>query len=163
GHTAAALEMGEAESAARTVGLHGVRLEIRRAQDIARDFEALKGRAEALYVPTDPTLTSNHGRIITLANRPRLPLLATQRARIDAVSLMSYGPNHQNVVRPRRRLCGQNSARGEAWRHSGCAAEQVRSRPQSDRRQGGRPRNLAKAARARRRGDRVRWRSVIVT
>ena len=40
GYPAAVLEMGEAESAARTVGLDVVRLEIRRALDIAPAFEA---------------------------------------------------------------------------------------------------------------------------
>ncbi len=88
GYPAAVLEMGEAESAARTVGLDVVRLEIRRAQDIAPAFEALKGRAEALYVTTDPILNSNHVRIITLANLSRLPMIATQREFVDGGSLM---------------------------------------------------------------------------
>ena len=44
------LEMGEVQAAARTLGLEVVTLEIRRAEDIAPAFEALKGRADALYV-----------------------------------------------------------------------------------------------------------------
>src|SRR5215469_4998369 len=99
GYAAAVLEMGEAESAARTVGLDVVRLEIRRAQDIAPAFEALKGRAEALYVTTDPILNSNHVRIVTLANLARLPMIATQREFVDAGSLMSYGPNYSDLFR----------------------------------------------------------------
>src|SRR5262249_46951552 len=99
GYAAAVLEMGEAESAARAVGLDVVRLEIRRAQDIAPAFEALKGRAEALYVTTDPILNSNHVRIITLANLARLPMIATQREFVDAGSLMSYGPNYSDLFR----------------------------------------------------------------
>ena len=99
GYPAAVLEMGEAESAARTVGLNVVRLEIRRAQDIAPAFEALKGRAEALYVTTDPILNSNHVRITTLANLARLPMITTQREFVDAGSLMSYGPNYPNLFR----------------------------------------------------------------
>src|SRR5262249_52824138 len=99
GYPAAVLEMGEAESAARTLGLDVVRLEIRRAQDIAPAFEALKGRAEALYVTTDPILNSNHVRITTLANLARLPMIATQREYVDAGSLMSYGPNYSNLFR----------------------------------------------------------------
>ena len=95
GYPAAVLEMGEAESAARTVGLDVVRLEIRRVQDIAPAFEALKGRAEALYVTTDPILNSNHVRVITLANLARLPMIATQREFVDGGSLMSYGPNYR--------------------------------------------------------------------
>jgi putative ABC transport system substrate-binding protein len=99
GYPAAVLEMGEAESAARTVGLDVVRREIRRAQDIAPAFEALKGRAEALYVTTDPILNSNHVRIITLANLARLPMIATQREFVDAGGLMSYGPNYSDLFR----------------------------------------------------------------
>jgi putative ABC transport system substrate-binding protein len=44
------LEIGEVQAAARTLGLEAVTLEIRRAQDIAPAFEALKGGSEALYV-----------------------------------------------------------------------------------------------------------------
>src|SRR5215510_7220556 len=45
---------------------------------------------------------------------------------------------------------------------SGAGIDQVRPRDQSQDRQGARPRNSADGARARRRGDRVRRRSVIV-
>ena len=50
GYPAAVLEMGEVQAAARTLGLEVATLEIRRAEDIAPAFEALKGRADALYV-----------------------------------------------------------------------------------------------------------------
>ena len=45
---AAVMEMGEVQRAARTLGLEVAKFEIRRAEDIAPAFEALKGRAEAL-------------------------------------------------------------------------------------------------------------------
>src|SRR5262249_20061644 len=48
------LEMGEAQAAARTLGLDVVTLEIRRADEIVPAFQALKGRADALYVVNDP-------------------------------------------------------------------------------------------------------------
>ena len=54
GNPAAVLEMGEVQAAARTLGLEVATLEIRRAEDIAPAFEALKGRAEALYVVCRP-------------------------------------------------------------------------------------------------------------
>src|SRR5262249_32212926 len=44
------LEMGDVLTTARTLGLDVVTLEIRRAEDIAPAFQALKGRADALYV-----------------------------------------------------------------------------------------------------------------
>jgi putative tryptophan/tyrosine transport system substrate-binding protein len=46
----AVLEMREAEAAAHKLGLEVASFEVRRAEDIAPAFEALKGRAEALYV-----------------------------------------------------------------------------------------------------------------
>ena len=47
------LEMGEVQAAAGTLGLEVDTLEIRRAQDIAPAFEALKGRAKRfMSVPT---------------------------------------------------------------------------------------------------------------
>src|SRR5262249_11775017 len=48
GNPGVMLEMGEAQAAARTLGLKAITVEIRRAEDIAPGFDALKGRAEAL-------------------------------------------------------------------------------------------------------------------
>ena len=53
GNPASVLEMGEVQATARTLGLEVTTSEIRRAEDIAPAFEALKDRADALYfVPT---------------------------------------------------------------------------------------------------------------
>jgi putative tryptophan/tyrosine transport system substrate-binding protein len=86
------LETSEVQAAARTLGLDVVASEIRRAEDIANAIDALKGRADALYVVTEALV------------------------------------NTKGPVSTRRRICRQNSARGEAGRHSGRAADQVRSR-----------------------------------
>ena len=53
------LEMGDVLTTARTLGLDVVTLEIRRAEDIAPAFDALKGRADALYVCNDPLVNTN--------------------------------------------------------------------------------------------------------
>ena len=50
GNPEAALETGAVETAARTLGLGVAPLEIRRPEDIAPAFEALKAQADALYV-----------------------------------------------------------------------------------------------------------------
>src|SRR5262249_48092227 len=57
-----------------------------------------------------------------------------------------------------RRLCRQDSTRGEARRPSGRAADQVRAGCQSDHRESARHRGASDAARPRRRGDRVKRR-----
>jgi putative tryptophan/tyrosine transport system substrate-binding protein len=73
GSDAAVLEMREVQAAARTLGLEVSTLEIRRADDIATAIQALKERAEALDVVTDPLLTANRVRINTFALVARLP------------------------------------------------------------------------------------------
>jgi putative ABC transport system substrate-binding protein len=64
GNASAALEMDEVLQTARGLGLDVAALEIRRAEEIAPVFEALKGRADALYVCGDPPFESITGRLV---------------------------------------------------------------------------------------------------
>src|SRR5262249_1237610 len=98
GYAAAVLEMGEAQAAARTLGLEVVTLEMRRAEDIAPAFEALKG-AEALYVCGDPLVSANRVRIVTFALTARLPTMYDHRGHVEAGGLMCYGPNFPELWR----------------------------------------------------------------
>jgi putative ABC transport system substrate-binding protein len=93
GYPAAVLEMSEAEAAARTVGLDVARLEVRRAEDIAPAFDALKGRVEALYVCSDPLASAQQTRIATLAQGARLPSISGTGGHAEAGLLMTYGAN----------------------------------------------------------------------
>jgi len=99
GSPIAALEMGEVQAAARSLGLEILPLEIRRAEDIGPAFEALKGRADALYVVAEPLLTSSRVRISTLALGARLPTLHGFREYVEAGGLVSYGPNIPDLFR----------------------------------------------------------------
>src|SRR5262245_40103347 len=100
GYAGAVQEMGEAQAAARMFGLEVVTLEIQRAEDIAPAFEALKGRAEALYVCAEALVTANRVRISTLANVARLPTMHGQREHVEAAGLMSYAANFPDLYRP---------------------------------------------------------------
>jgi putative ABC transport system substrate-binding protein len=93
------LEMGEVSSIARTLGLEVVTLEIQRGEDIAPAFEALKGRADALYVCVDPLLNTNRVRTNTLAQGARLPTMYGLWEYVEAEGLVSYGPNIVNQYR----------------------------------------------------------------
>jgi len=99
GYAATVQEMGEVQAAARMFGLEVVTLEIQRADDIAPAFEALKGRAEALYVCAEPLVTANRVRISTLANVARLPTMHGQREQVEAGGLMSYAANFPDLYR----------------------------------------------------------------
>jgi ABC-type uncharacterized transport system substrate-binding protein len=89
----AVLEMGEVQSAARMLGLEVTTLEIRRSEDIAPTFAALKDRADALYVATDPLTLTHRTQIHTFALAARLPTTTAFREFVQSGILMSYGSN----------------------------------------------------------------------
>jgi putative tryptophan/tyrosine transport system substrate-binding protein len=99
GNPASVLEMGQVQAVARTLGLEVDTLEVRRAEDIAPAFEALKGRAEALYVITDALVSTNRFRINTLVLAARLPTMHGERDYVEAGGLMSYGANYPQLFR----------------------------------------------------------------
>jgi putative tryptophan/tyrosine transport system substrate-binding protein len=99
GNPFSVLELGEAQAAARALGLEVNALEIRRLEDIAPAFEALKGRAEAIYVCPDGLLGANKIRINTLALGARLPTMHGSRDYVEAGGLISYGPNIPDLYR----------------------------------------------------------------
>jgi putative tryptophan/tyrosine transport system substrate-binding protein len=99
GNSLAVLEMSEVQAAASRLGFEAATLEIRRAEDIAPAFEALKGRADALYVVADPLVNTNRARIHTLAMGARLPAIYNAREHVEAGGLMSYGPYFPELYR----------------------------------------------------------------
>ena len=107
GYPGAVLEMSEAQSAARTLGLEIVTLEIQRAEDIAPAFAALKDRVDALYVCAEALVSTNRIRIQTLALAARLPTIYSQRDYVDAGALMSYGANFPDRFRRAAELVDQ--------------------------------------------------------
>jgi ABC-type uncharacterized transport system substrate-binding protein len=93
------LEMAEVQAVARGLGIEVAPLEIRRAEDIASTFEALKGQADALYVVGDALINANRSRIITFSLSARLPMIFNTRSFVQASGLMSYGPNFSDLFR----------------------------------------------------------------
>ena len=99
GSPAAVLDRGEVQTAARTLGLEVVALDIRQAEDIAPAFDALKDRADALYVNFNLLTITNRIRINTLVLRERLPTMYGSREEVVAGGLMSYGPDYLALSR----------------------------------------------------------------
>jgi putative ABC transport system substrate-binding protein len=93
------LEIEGVEAAAAKLGLDALRLEVRRAEDIIPSIEAVKGAADALYVCSDPFVTTQRVRINTLAVSARLPTMHAFREHVQAGGLMSYGPNFPDLFR----------------------------------------------------------------
>jgi putative tryptophan/tyrosine transport system substrate-binding protein len=99
GSPAVVLDIRGVQATARTYGLEVITLEIRRGEDITPAFEALKGRAEALYVVVDPLVNTHRIRINTLVLAARLPTIHTLREGVEAGGLMSYGANFPDLFR----------------------------------------------------------------
>ena len=98
-NSASVLEMHEVQAAARRIGLEVTTLEIRQAEDITPAFEALKGRADALYLCIDTVLFANRVRINTLALAARLPTMLSTREAVEAGGLVTYGPSFRDLFR----------------------------------------------------------------
>jgi len=96
GNPGSMLDMSEAQATARRLGLGVTTSEIRRAEDIVPAFEALRDRADALYLCPDALLNTNRIRINILAVGARLPTMHGHREYVEAGGLMSYGPNLAN-------------------------------------------------------------------
>jgi len=94
GNAQPVLEMGETQAAARMLGLEVVPLVIQRAEDIAPAFQAVKTRAEALYVAVDQLIVANRASILTSALGVQLPTIFSTRDFVEAGALMSYGPSY---------------------------------------------------------------------
>jgi putative tryptophan/tyrosine transport system substrate-binding protein len=99
GNPLSVLERGHVQAAAGALGLESTALEIRRAEDITPAIQALKGRAEALYVSSDPLTNGNRVRINTLALGVRLATIHVVRQNVEAGGLISYGPNRLDLWR----------------------------------------------------------------
>jgi ABC-type uncharacterized transport system substrate-binding protein len=93
------LEQSQVQEAAKTLDLSAVILEMRSADDIAPAYEALKGRAEALYVIPNPLANTNRVRINDLALSARMPTMHGFREYVETGGLMSYGPNTPDMFR----------------------------------------------------------------
>jgi putative tryptophan/tyrosine transport system substrate-binding protein len=96
---ASALEVIEIQAAAGVLGFEVITLEVRRAEDIAPAFEALGGRADAIYLPTAPLVLTNRIRMNTLALSARLPTMYSGQEYVESAGLMSYGPNRPDLFR----------------------------------------------------------------
>ena len=93
------LESREVQSAARTIGFEATPFEIRGAKDIAPAFAALKGRADAVYIPPDAFFITNRSQVSALALDARVATIYGFREDVEAGGLLSYGPHLPEIIR----------------------------------------------------------------
>ncbi|MCP1767618.1 ABC transporter substrate-binding protein [Bradyrhizobium japonicum] len=87
--------MDEVQAAAAALGLEATILEIRRADDVASAFEALRDRADALYAVGVPLTFAIAPRALSA----RIPTMFEYREFVDAGGLMSYGVDATHLWR----------------------------------------------------------------
>ena len=99
GYVATVQEKDEVQYLARTLGLEVVPQEVRRAEEIASAFAALKGKADALYITENALIFTNRETITRLALSTQLPTTCTNSDIARAGALMSYGPDFTALFR----------------------------------------------------------------
>jgi len=100
GYSASELQMGEVQKEAHILGVEVELTKIRRAEDIALSFEALKSqKIDALYVVENSLIQANGRQIAAFALSVRLPTVFGVRDQVQAGRLMSYGPKYPDLFR----------------------------------------------------------------
>jgi len=90
----------ESETRARTLGLHTMPVEVRRAEDIDRAFTTIaRERASALFVLDDVLLFEERQLIAEMALRNRLPTVFGISGFVEAGGLMAYGAKQSDLYR----------------------------------------------------------------
>jgi ABC-type uncharacterized transport system substrate-binding protein len=99
GNPVIALEMQEVQAAAQALGLDAAISAMRRSEDIAPTFAALRGRVDALYVCADSLINTNRVPANAHALSARLPTIHSVKEFAEAGGLMSYGPSYLDMFR----------------------------------------------------------------
>jgi putative ABC transport system substrate-binding protein len=92
-------EIEEVRKVAGTLDVQIVAFKVRRAEDIVPALEAIKGRADALYVCGDASLAVNRSTVSALAMTALLPSIHAMREYVLVGGLASYGPNIPDLYR----------------------------------------------------------------
>jgi ABC-type uncharacterized transport system substrate-binding protein len=87
------LEMDRIQRRARSLRIETYICDVRRATQIAPAIKRLQGRVDALFVCTDPFMTTNQIAINTSAASVKLPTMHAFRDYTETGGLMSYGPD----------------------------------------------------------------------
>jgi putative ABC transport system substrate-binding protein len=93
GNPVTRLQLEGVKAAASTLKLDWAVAEIRRPDEVVPTIESLRGRTEALIVPSTPVHNTLRSEISSAALRARLPTTYFDRMYVQAGGLMSYGPN----------------------------------------------------------------------
>ncbi len=88
------------QRAAKVFGMQSELFDVRGTADLAPAFDsAIQQHTGALIVEIDAVTQANHGLIVELALKHRLPAIYPSREFVDAGELMSYGVDYPDLYR----------------------------------------------------------------
>jgi putative tryptophan/tyrosine transport system substrate-binding protein len=88
------LKFREVERAAQALRVAVQASAVREPKDFANAFlEMMRTRPDALFVITDPLVTSNRKQLFEFATKNRLPVMYENSSYVDDGGLMAYGPS----------------------------------------------------------------------
>lgn len=99
GAPASVLELGVVSRTLAQLGLASEAFNITKADEIAPTIDAVRGRAEALLVITDPFIFVHRARVNAMALGARLPTMHSFRDHVEAGGLLAYGPSYLEMFR----------------------------------------------------------------
>jgi putative tryptophan/tyrosine transport system substrate-binding protein len=100
GNPVALSQWEELKTAAQSVRIEPVLLDVRKSEDVARAFEAaVMQRVNALVLGNDTVTHANRRPIVELAAQHRLPTIYATREFVDAGGLMAYAVNYSDLYR----------------------------------------------------------------
>ena len=98
GNPAAPPELEEIKTAARSLGLHVVLLDVRREEELDRAFaQAAREHAGAIVIGADGLTQAHRHTIVDLATRNSLPASCPDREFVEAGGLLAYAVNYPDL------------------------------------------------------------------
>ena len=162
GYPAAKSQAAEVQEAASRLGVRLILLYAGTDSEVAAAFAGLVQQdGGALVVATDPFFNSRREQFAALAARHSIPVMYPQREYVSGGGLISYGPQFADGFRQAGAYLGRVLKGEKPGDLPVDTADEIRVGHQSQDCQGARPSGSRQAARARRRGDRMRRREFI--
>ena len=112
------LEMDKLVARAKQFKMRTQVADVRKVSEIAPKIKAMKGKVDALFVCTDPFVTTHHIAINIAAAAAGLPTIHAFREYVEGGGLASYGPDFRGDVRTARPISSTRSCAAHAARKS---------------------------------------------
>lgn len=93
------IQAGIAKEAAKELGLEIVESTVTNSSEVQQIAHALGERVEAIYVPTDNIIASSIASVVAVAEANKLPIIAGERAHVEAGALATIGIDYYKLGR----------------------------------------------------------------